>query len=337
MDSRKVGLGILGFLALAVWSVYFYTKPKLYNYQKTLIVYSYPSFLNAWGPGPILVKEFEAQCDCKINLVQVEDSTLILQKLLREREKRVDLVLGLDQLHLPQAEEKLSWQPLSELVELLPDREVPAHHFFLPLDWAPLTFIYRKSELKNPPRSIDDLLKPEYKSTIALQDPRTSTPGLQFLSWISLVKKENAATFLKQLKHNIHSISPSWSTAYGLFKKKQAKLAYSYLTSPVYHWVEEKDSDYQPIVFKESLAVQYEWMAIPEGSSNVPLAKEFIKFLLSDSAQKIVMEKNYMFPAQERIMAQTPFAQLPLVKTFSLQDYATLKMKELLDLWSQVQ
>jgi thiamine transport system substrate-binding protein len=335
--SRTLGLIFLALTVVLLGAIYYVRKPHPKDYANTLIVYSYPSFLNAWGPGPTLIKNFEETCQCKIQTIEVEDSSLIVQKLLRDHEKRVDLVIGLDQLHLKEAGEKLQWEPLTELAQTLPDREIPEGDFFIPLDWAPLTFIYRKSELKNPPRSIDDLLKPEWKSSIALQDPRTSTPGLQFLSWVYLLKKDKTVDFLKRLRPNIHSVSPSWSTAYGLFKKKQAKLVFSYLTSPVYHWVEDKDPDYQPIAFIGQHPVQYEWLAIPHKSFNIPLAKEFSKYLLSDEAQKIIMEKSYMFPMHEKIMASTPFGQLPLVNTFTLENYNSLNMKDLLTLWAQIQ
>jgi thiamine transport system substrate-binding protein len=333
---RTLGYLFLGLLVLLVFANYIIRKPELFPKRNTLFIYSYPSFLNAWGPGPQLIREFEKTCDCHVQTVQVDDSSLMIQKLLSEKKKRVDLVIGLDQMHLSEARERLEWQVLFELTDRHSDIEFSQDKLFAPLDWAPLTFIYRKSEVKKPPTSLDDFLKPEWRNSIALQDPRTSTVGLQFVSWVHLLKKDKALEFLKQLKPALHSISPSWSTAYGLFKKKQSKFVYSYLTSPVYHWVEDKDLDYQPLVLKEKLAVQHEWIAVPKDSGNTPLAISFIEFLLSDSAQRVIMQKNFMFPAKEAVMAGTPFGSLPLVETFLLSDYTSIQLKDLLDLWSQI-
>lgn len=60
---------------------------------------------------------------------------------------------------------------------------------FLPYNWAPIAFVSR-GDLKIQLSSIDDILKPELKNKIALEDPRTSPPGLQFLSWIMQTKSK---------------------------------------------------------------------------------------------------------------------------------------------------
>lgn len=46
--------------------------------DNTLNVYTYSSFSSEWGPGPIIKKAFEAQCDgCKVNFVSLEDGVSI--------------------------------------------------------------------------------------------------------------------------------------------------------------------------------------------------------------------------------------------------------------------
>jgi thiamine transport system substrate-binding protein len=104
-----------------------------------------------------------------------------------------------------------------------------------------------------------------------------------------------------------HSFSPSWSTSYGLFTKKQTKLAFSYLTSPIYHEQEEKNSNYVALKFKEPHPIQFEFVGIPEICKNCELAEQFVNMMLSNQGQKIIMEKNYMFPVMKGVREKTPF------------------------------
>ena len=77
-------------------------------------------------------------------------------------------------------------------------------------------------------------------------DPRSSSPGFQFLVWIiNQFGEETLYQFIKKA----YLISPSWSTAYGLFTKKQTHAAFSYLTSLAYHWIEENNTDFQIMNF----------------------------------------------------------------------------------------
>lgn len=41
--------------------------------KDTLTVYTYDSFSAEWGPGPAIKKAFEAQCNCELKFVALED------------------------------------------------------------------------------------------------------------------------------------------------------------------------------------------------------------------------------------------------------------------------
>ncbi len=69
-------------------------------------------------------------------------------------------------------------------------------------------------KLKNPPRSFEDLLKPDYRNRIILEDPRTSSPGLGFLLWTIAVYGENYLAYWERLMPNILTITEGWDSAY---------------------------------------------------------------------------------------------------------------------------
>ncbi|NJL25998.1 MAG: hypothetical protein HC902_13080, partial [Calothrix sp. SM1_5_4] len=49
------------------------------------------------------------------------------------------------------------------------------------------------------------------------------------------MKGAGTVEWLEGFRPNVQSVSPSWSFAYGLFKKEQVRFVFSYLTSLAYH------------------------------------------------------------------------------------------------------
>ena len=125
--------------------------------------------------------------------------------------------------------------------------------------------------------------------------------------------------------------------AYGLFRKKQAATAWSYVTSPVYHVVEEKDNDVVAVEFNEGHPLQFEFVGIPSICKQCDLAQKFVQFVFSPEGQKAIMEKNYMFPSVQGVKVGTSFAAVPNFKTGLLTNVPSISERErLLKRWSQI-
>ncbi len=316
--------------------VFLFWAAPLFAQKKHLVVYAYSSFVSAWGPGPKLIENFKKQCDCEVDLTDMGDTNLIIDKLSRiQTSNKVDVIVGLDQLALASAEQKVKWMDLKNLKK---KGFVGSDDYknFVAFDWAPLSFVYRKTDLPTPPATLDDLLASHLKNQILLEDPRLSTPGLQFLTWVYLTKKEKTKDFLLKLKDQVHSVSPSWSTAYGLFKKEQAKLVFSYLSSPIYHWKEEKNENIVSAAFTGTHAIQTEWVGVPQSCVNCELSSRFVAHLLSDESQKLLMDFNYMYPVNTALIKGSLYEKLPVVKTIELTEYKKIKVKELLKIWKDI-
>ena len=70
--------------------------------KKTLTIYTYESFIADWGPGPKVKEAFEANCDCELKWVGVEDGVALLNRLKLEGDKATaSIVLGLIQIWSP--------------------------------------------------------------------------------------------------------------------------------------------------------------------------------------------------------------------------------------------
>lgn len=283
------------------------------NKSKTLRVLAYSSFISSWGPGPTLVRMFEHEYSrsqpgqaVKVELLQAEDAGLLLAKM---KILASDVVIGFDQFSRPMAKEATRWKKHLVKETRYSDEE------FLAFDWAPIGFVYRSGEI-DPPTSLADLLNPRFKGKIALQDPRSSSPGFQFLSWVASEMPGNKSVeYLRKLKPNVHSVSGSWSQSYGIFTRGLATLVLSYATSPLYHRFTEKDDRYRFAVFQSQHPVQVEFAAIPEMCEQCDLAQMFLKFLNSPPAQAVIMNKNWMLPVNEVAARGTPFAAILLAVT----------------------
>jgi thiamine transport system substrate-binding protein len=278
----------------------------------TLHILTYSSFVGATGPGPELISAFKKRCRCEVETATAGDAGLLVERVkLAHSSAPFDVVIGLDQQSLGTAMSELRWKrlPLEQFTFKDPAKLIRSE-YFAPYDWAPMTFIYRKGEVQ-PPVSLDDLLDVRFKNLIAIEDPRSSTPGLQFYQWVRAVKGEKAEAYLEALKPNIHSVSPNWSYAYGLFQKKQAKLVFSYATSPIFHWSQEKDRSYQPAVFEQGHPYQMEYLGIPDTCHECMLATTFVNMMLSPSGQDVISTKNFMLPTVATFEVTGLFRELP--------------------------
>lgn len=306
-----------------------------------LKIYASSSFIKQWGPGPWLKEKFESICDCKVEYNDAADSVLLMQKLKSEnRGGGADLVLGFDQYDLEMAQKGIEWKPIK--IENLnfyePVKATLSRSHFIPYDWGVLAFLVRQSEVKELPKSFDDLLMPEFAGQISLQDPRTSSPGLQFLLWLISVKgEEEAFQFLKKFNAQVKSYGANWSMSYGLFQKNQVKSTLSWVTSPVFHLLEEKNSDIVAVEFKEGHPIQFEYVGIPATCKNCDLAEKFVKLLLSKEGQKVIMEKNFMFPVIQGVRDGTVFESIPNYKLMDMNVIPTIAERErILKKWTQL-
>ncbi|MCC6277659.1 MAG: thiamine ABC transporter substrate-binding protein [Oligoflexia bacterium] len=279
----------------------------------TLVVYSYSSFVTSWGPGPEIAKKFEATCNCKVKLVDAGDGGSMLGRVKLEGSRSpADMVIGVEEAFVSRLEKDLGWDQRPAL-----------------LDSGPLAFVYKRSRVSQPPKSLDDLLDRRWKNQIVIQDPRFSSVGLGFLLWVLELKGQGAWDYLKKLKPQLKMITPNWDLAYGMFKKDQTLLVLSYWTSPAYHIQEEKNFDIAAAEFSQGHYVQKEYLAINPRSQKLQLAQRFAQFLVSQEAQQEVNRRNFMYPANDLTPLTEAF--LKIGKPSKLIELKTKVSKEQLD------
>lgn len=316
------------------------TTVRPYEGQE-LVVYAYSSFVSSWGAGPKIAERFTAITGAKVRFVDAGDTRLLQQKLIDEQNNPgADVWMGFDQNTYMEVRKKIELRNLM-LADINWDPRIPKSLLndskAIPFDWSPLTFVYREGEI-DPPRHLSDLKDPKYKGILSMLDPRTSSLGFHFLTLAMRTFSDSTdgfQDFFKSLRPNVFAYSPSWSTAYGIFKKSEAKLAWSYLTSPVYHWREEKDRRYKPVVFEEGHIAQIEYAVIPKSCQKCDVATAFAKFLLEPETQKILMTTNIMLPVIAGLTEGTEFAELPQVKLIEDGAIDQKSQEDWLKLWKK--
>ncbi len=264
---------------------------------KTLTVYTYSSFTSEWGIGAKVKTAFEAECDCTLKYVSLDDGVTMLNRIRLEGEQtQADIAIGLDtNITEAAAATGLFAEHNLDLSAL----NVPTgwqHKQFVPFDYGYFGFVYNSDVVKNPPTSMQELIDAPNSLKIVIQDPRTSTPGLGLLLWMKKIYGDKAPEMWKKLQPKIVTVTKGWSEAYfSIFLKGEADMVLSYTTSPAYHITAENDDKYKAAKFKEGHYLQIEVAAKLKSSKQQKLADEFLNFITTESFQSLVPANQWMY------------------------------------------
>ncbi|MGF1725180.1 thiamine ABC transporter substrate binding subunit [Photobacterium nomapromontoriensis] len=279
--------------------------------DNTLTVYTYSSFASDWGPGPAIEKAFEAQCNCNLEFVALDDGVSILNRVrLEGKNTKADILLGLDNNLISEAKK----------TDLLAEHHVDTSKVNIPMGWTDTTFVpydygyfafvYDSTKLTTPPKSLAELLKRD-DINIIYQDPRTSTPGQGLMLWMKSVYGDKASAAWQQLAKKTVTVTKGWSEAYNMFLKGESDMVLSYTTSPAYHIIAEGENKYKAADFSEGHYMQVEVAAKLKNRANDALADQFLAFILTPEFQQVIPTGNWMYPVIEQTLP-TGFKQLTL-------------------------
>ena len=285
-----------------------------------LTVYTYDSFVSEWGPGPLIEKAFEEKYSVDLELIAVDSAATLLNKVILEGSNtKADIILGLDMNLFNSAEnsELFTAHNLNNINEKL---NLPIEwnsEIFVPYNYGYFAFVYNNKKLKNPPKSMDELLNIT-DAKIVIQDPRTSTPGLGLLTWMKILYGDNAQENWSKLNKKIISVTKGWTDAYyNFFMSGEADIVLSYSTSPAAHIMFEENYDISASIFKEGNYLSVEFAGILKSSKNKKVANIFLDFMLSDEFQKVIPSTNIMYPVTN-IRLPNAFNELEIPKALQL-------------------
>lgn len=297
---------------------------------KQVIIYAYDSFSGEWGPGPEIARLFKEKTGMEVIFADCEDGGQVLSKaILEKKDPYADVVIGIDNNLWKQAydegildsfvpsnanEVKAElWAKLNPTENIVTDADVKSSKATLtPFDFSPFAFIFNTKSGIEAPKCLEDLTKDIYAKKIILMDPRTSTPGLGFETWVKTVYGDRADDYMKRLEPSILTMTPGWSAGYGMFTDGEAPLVISYTTSPAYHIEYGEGDQFQALIFDDGHIMQVEGAGIVKGAKNKKGAQAFIEFLISPEAQNVIPLTQWMFPVNSTIALPKSYDYAPV-------------------------
>lgn len=309
--------------------------------SKTVVVWTYDSFVSEWGPGPAAVAAFREKTGYDLQFVAQGDGAALVSRVLEANARGAksvegypDVALGFDANlidRLTEAGALTAYKPVG--ADRVPRKLVVDPSWkAVPYDYGQFALIYDSQKIPSPPKSLEDLAAPAYRRSIILMDPRTSTPGLGFLAWTMARYGDGWRDYWKRLAPSILTIADGWDSGYGLFTSGEAPMVLSYTTSPAYHVEYDKTDRYRAAVFPAGHPAQIEAAGILAGAPNPAGARAFMDFMLSDAFQSILPLTNWMYPVVDGVAlpASYDFAPKPPLLEAPVPTQADL------DAWAKV-
>ncbi|MFM7062546.1 MAG: thiamine ABC transporter substrate binding subunit, partial [Actinomycetes bacterium] len=168
----------------------------------------------------------------------------------------------------------------------------------------------------DPPATLEDLTRPQFKDLLVLPSPVTSSPGLALLAGTVGRFGEDAAFdgFWTRLRANGVRVRPSWDDAYFTdytVSGGDRPLVLSYATSPPAEVLlgEGARTEPQSTVLVDSCAAQVEYAGVLRGAPNPVLARRLVDFMLSPEWQREVPLANYVLPVVDGVTLPPEFEQ----------------------------
>ena len=283
----------------------------------TLNVMTHDSF----AASEPVIAQFESQNNVKLNFTKSGDAgSLVNKAILSKNAPLADVLYGVDNTFLSRALDAGIFSAYhSALLANIPSQyRLDTSDQALPVDYGDVCINYDKAYFSSNklaiPANLEDLLKPDYKGMLVVENPAVSSTGLAFmLATITHFGSDGFQAYWKSLRDNGVVVVNDWETAYytnfsGSSGKGAQPLVVSYATSPVAEVVFSKDpiqdSPTASIVGPDTCFRQVEFVGILNGTKQRALAEKFVDFMLGASFQEDMPLQMYVYPVN-------PGAKLP--------------------------
>ncbi|MFE1511184.1 thiamine ABC transporter substrate binding subunit [Streptomyces sp. NPDC058726] len=279
---------------------------------------------NSWAVSKDVVAAFEKQSGYELKVLEDGDAGQAVNKaILTKDNPQGDVFFGVDNTLLSRALDNGLFQPYeakgSDLVldEYLVDQD---KHRVTPVDSGDVCVNYDKAWFSehdlNPPKTLDDLIKPEYKDLLVVENASTSSPGLGFLlGTAAKYGDEDWQDYWKKLKANGVKVVDGWEQAYneefsGSAGGKKAKadrpLVVSYASSPPAEviYADPRPETAPTGVAEDTCFRQVEYAGLLSNAKNPEGGKALLDFLISKTFQDDMPLNMFVYPVREG--AQVP-------------------------------
>ena len=260
-----------------------------------------------------LIADLEEQTGITLEVVTGGDAgTVVAGAILAAGAPTADVLFGVDNTLVSKAVDAGVFAPyapaaLDSLVPTL--REDTAGGQVTPIDYGDVCVNIDDTWFAErgitPPATLEDLVRPEYRDLLVVQDPATSSPGLAFMLATIATYGDDWTDYWSRLDANGVKVAASWTDAYeGSFTRGSGDrpLVVSYATSPpaeIVYAADPKPERPSTSVMTSGCYRQVEYAGVLAGTPNEAAAQQVVDWLLSEPVQADVPLSMFVFPARE--------------------------------------
>jgi ABC transporter substrate-binding protein (ThiB subfamily) len=292
-----------------------------------------------------IVPEFSKKYDCKVELVLFRNASELCNAIKdKANNGKYDLAIGIDNSFA--LSESLAGNFVrpddSNFEQLTKECIFDPELRLIPYAYSSMCMIYNKKNIPDPPQSFGELQDARYLSQIAICDPHESGVGRAGLFWsLALFGPDGYEHLWKSLRKNIYKTYPDRNEALDALKRGECNLLMSLNTIPAYlQELDPANQDYGISMLKEGSYQYIESIGMHRESINHDMAGKFIRHFLSPEAQKMVIYKLGMIPANRKTMLPMHFSTIPFasyaVNAKLSRSLIAEQLKIWLDFWDRL-
>ncbi len=302
-----------------------------------LVVYATDEFRKS-GLEHSIVPDFQKKHNCQLEVILFRN-TADLSKAVKSRANygKYDLAIGIDNSFVMSETLAVNFVPPESFdTDLLIKETVfdPSLRL-IPYAYSNLSLVYNTSLVKNPPQSFGELQDAKYLSQIAICDPQTSGLGRTMLFWsVALFGTEGYEHLWKSLRKNIYKTYPNYNETLKTLNRGECSFIIGYNTTPAFlQELDPLNNKFEVSMLKEGSYQYIEAIGIHRGTKKSSLCNKFVNHFLSSEAQKMVIYKLGMFPANRKTLLPLHFTTIPFI-TYCVNDRLPQSIiKEQINTW----
>jgi thiamine transport system substrate-binding protein len=288
----------------------------------TLTVMTHDSF----AASQSVISAFEQANHVKLVFLKSGDAGEALNKAILSKDAPLaDVFYGVDNTFLSRALVAGIYESYAPplLAKIPAEFQLDPSDQALPVDYGDICINYDKAYFSTHtlpiPVSLEDLLNPEYKNLLVVENPATSSPGLGFLlATIKHFGQDSYLNYWSSLRANGVVVVDGWQTAYytnfsGSSGHGSQPLVVSYSSSPaaevIYAASPLTTAPTASILGPDTCFRQVEFVGILKGTRHLVLAQKFVDFMLSQQFQEDIPLQMFVYPVNTDASLPTEFVQ----------------------------
>jgi thiamine transport system substrate-binding protein len=286
---------------------------------KTVVVATHDS----WAMSKKVLEEFTAKTGYTVKIEPNGDAGQLTNKLVLTKGSPIaDMTYGIDNTFASRAVDEgvlADYTPkgLPSSASSYALKDPADARQLTPVDYGDVCVniddAWFKQHKVTPPRTLDDLTKPEYKGLFVTPGASSSSPGLAFLLTTIAAYGDHWPDYWSKLMANGTKITSGWSDAYEVDftaggGKGDRPIVLSYSSSPPFT-IPKGASKPTTSALLDTCFRQVEYAGVLKGAKNPAGAKAFIDFMTRKSFQRALPDNMYVYPVDRTVALPADWAK----------------------------